>query len=61
MSVEPPDHAAPEPKVLRPLTDAERVQIIHLRKSEHPWTTISSMLKQPLSTCRSFYGKWEQT
>jgi hypothetical protein len=36
------------------------VQIIHLRKSEHSCTTISSVLKQPPSTCRSFYEKWEQ-
>jgi hypothetical protein len=35
MSVEPPDRAAPEQKALRLLTDAEKMQIIHLRKSEH--------------------------
>jgi hypothetical protein len=61
MSVEPPDHAAPEPMVLRLLADAEKVQIIHLRKSGHSWTSISLMLKGPPSTCRSFYEKWEQT
>jgi hypothetical protein len=61
MSVEPPNHAAPEPKVLRPLIDAEKVQIIRLQKGEHSWTIINSMLKRPPSTCRSFYKKWEQT
>jgi hypothetical protein len=35
MSVEPPDCAALEQKALHLLTDAEKVQIIHLRKSEH--------------------------
>jgi hypothetical protein len=35
MSVEPPDRAAPEQKALLLLTDAEKMQIIHLRKSEH--------------------------
>jgi hypothetical protein len=35
MSVGPPDRAAPEQKALRLLTDADKVQIIHLRKSEH--------------------------
>jgi hypothetical protein len=35
MSVEPPDRAAPEQKALRLLTDAEKMQLIHMRKSEH--------------------------
>jgi hypothetical protein len=61
MPVGSPDRAAPEQKALSLLTDAEKVQIIHLRKSEHSWTSISSMLKQPPSTCRSFNEKWEQT
>jgi hypothetical protein len=59
--VEHPDRAAPEQKVLRLLTDAEKVQIIHLRKSEHYGTTISSILKRRPSTCRTLYEKWEQT
>jgi hypothetical protein len=59
--VEPPDRAALEEKAFRLLTDSEKVPIIHLRKSEHSWTTISSILKRPPSTCRSFSEKWEQT
>jgi hypothetical protein len=60
MSVELPDRAAPEQKTLLVLTDAEKVQIIHLQKGEHSWTTISSIFKRLSSTCRSFYEKWRQ-
>jgi hypothetical protein len=55
------DRAAPEQKALRLLTDAEKVQIIHMRKGEYSRTTISSILKPPASTYRSFYEKQEQT
>jgi hypothetical protein len=61
MSVESPDRAVPEQKALCFFTDAEKVPIIHMRKGEHSWTTISSILKRPPSLCRGFYEKWEQT
>jgi hypothetical protein len=61
MSVEPPDRAVSEQKALRLLTDAEKVQIIHLLKSEYSWTIVSSILKRPLSTCHSSYEKWKKT
>jgi hypothetical protein len=60
MSVERPDRAVPEQKALLLLIDAENVQIVHLRKSEHSWTTVNSILKRPPLTCRSLYEKWEQ-
>jgi IS30 family transposase len=61
MSVEPPDRAAPERKTLHLLTNAEKVQIIRLRKNAYSWTTISSILKRSPSIYRNFSEKWEQT
>jgi hypothetical protein len=55
MSVERPYRVAPGQKALLLLIDSEKVQIVHLRKSE--------VLGSPTarySTCRSFYEKWEQ-